>query len=75
MVHFVFVFAGVAADESFREFRFVVEPSDTVAVRSRPAMLDCSLQNANGASPQIEWLREGAALNLDNRRYVAMYID
>ncbi|ELU03642.1 hypothetical protein CAPTEDRAFT_17814, partial [Capitella teleta] len=33
-------------------------------------MLDCSLQNANGASPQIEWLREGAALNLDNRRFM-----
>ncbi|CAN7980888.1 unnamed protein product, partial [Ixodes pacificus] len=47
----------------FPDFRFLEEPSDMVAIKDSPAMLNCSA--AGDPEPTIEWKREGSLLQLD----------
>ncbi|MBN3307853.1 NEO1 protein, partial [Amia calva] len=52
----------------FTPFWFSVEPTDTLAVRSSPAVLNCSAQSDSLA--RVEWKKDGTFLNLasDDRR-------
>lgn len=47
----------------FPDFRFLEEPSDMVAIKDSPAMLNCSA--TGDPEPTIEWKREGSLLQLD----------
>uniref|UniRef100_A0A673G3P9 Neogenin-like n=1 Tax=Sinocyclocheilus rhinocerous TaxID=307959 RepID=A0A673G3P9_9TELE len=51
-------------------FRFSTEPSDTLAVRGAPTLLNCSVHNESPA--KIEWKKDGSFLSLasDDRRQV-----
>uniref|UniRef100_A0AAY4E3W9 Neogenin n=1 Tax=Denticeps clupeoides TaxID=299321 RepID=A0AAY4E3W9_9TELE len=53
---------------NFTVFRFSVEPSDTLAVRGAPALLNCSAYSS--APVQVDWKKDGTFLNLavDDRR-------
>ncbi|XP_051556039.1 neogenin-like isoform X4 [Myxocyprinus asiaticus] len=55
---------------SFSPLWFSVEPSDTLAVRGAPALLNCSVHSDTPA--KIEWKKDGSFLNLasDDRRQV-----
>ncbi|XP_077483965.1 neogenin protein frazzled isoform X7 [Amblyomma americanum] len=59
------VFSTVkGAGVSFAELRFLEEPSDTVAAKDGPALLNCSA--AGEPRPAISWKREGTLLHLVN---------
>uniref|UniRef100_A0A671QUY2 Neogenin-like n=1 Tax=Sinocyclocheilus anshuiensis TaxID=1608454 RepID=A0A671QUY2_9TELE len=51
-------------------FRFSTEPSDTLAVRGAPTLLNCSVHSESPA--KIEWKKDGSFLSLasDDRRQV-----
>uniref|UniRef100_A0A673G406 Neogenin-like n=1 Tax=Sinocyclocheilus rhinocerous TaxID=307959 RepID=A0A673G406_9TELE len=55
---------------NFSPFRFSTEPSDTLAVRGAPTLLNCSVHNESPA--KIEWKKDGSFLSLasDDRRQV-----
>nr|XP_055070582.1 neogenin 1a isoform X2 [Misgurnus anguillicaudatus] len=59
-----------SAVRNFSPFWFSVEPSDTLAVRGTPALLNCSVHSESPA--KIEWRKDGAFLNLasDERRQI-----
>ncbi|XP_030621017.1 neogenin 1a [Chanos chanos] len=46
----------------FTSFGFSVEPSDTLAVRGSPALLNCSVYSDSPA--RVEWRKDGAFLSL-----------
>ncbi len=48
----------------FGAFEFTVEPSDTVAVRGQPAILNCSAQH-DGAAPTMQWVRDDVYIQFD----------
>jgi hypothetical protein len=61
------------------ELRFEVEPTDIVAVRGQPAILDCrasfqpqqSGDSGSGTSqrpPDVYWIKDGTKLKYDSRR-------
>lgn len=52
----------------FSPFSFSVEPSDTLAVRGSPALLNCSVSSELPA--KVHWKKDGLLLNLDDRRQV-----
>ncbi|XP_051503847.1 neogenin-like isoform X10 [Myxocyprinus asiaticus] len=57
---------------SFSPFWFSVEPSDTLAVRGAPALLNCTVHSETPA--KIEWKKDGSFLNLasdDHRQVLA----
>ena len=54
-------------DGGFSEFYFVTEPTDTIAVRGRPATLECRVHHDQGTA-QIEWVRDEVSMTPDNRR-------
>ncbi|GFS82567.1 netrin receptor DCC [Trichonephila clavipes] len=54
----------------FSDFRFVVEPSDTIVIKDKPALLNCS---THGNFTDIKWKKDGTLLELsdeDDRRVV-----
>uniref|UniRef100_A0A671QUT1 Neogenin-like n=1 Tax=Sinocyclocheilus anshuiensis TaxID=1608454 RepID=A0A671QUT1_9TELE len=55
---------------NFSPFRFSTEPSDTLAVRGAPTLLNCSVHSESPA--KIEWKKDGSFLSLasDDRRQV-----
>lgn len=59
-----------SAVRNFSPFRFSTEPSDTLAVRGAPALLNCSVHSESPA--KIEWKKDGSFLSLasDDRRQV-----
>uniref|UniRef100_A0A673G206 Neogenin-like n=1 Tax=Sinocyclocheilus rhinocerous TaxID=307959 RepID=A0A673G206_9TELE len=59
-----------SAVRNFSPFRFSTEPSDTLAVRGAPTLLNCSVHNESPA--KIEWKKDGSFLSLasDDRRQV-----
>uniref|UniRef100_A0A671QUP5 Neogenin-like n=1 Tax=Sinocyclocheilus anshuiensis TaxID=1608454 RepID=A0A671QUP5_9TELE len=56
--------------KNFSPFRFSTEPSDTLAVRGAPTLLNCSVHSESPA--KIEWKKDGSFLSLasDDRRQV-----
>ncbi|GAA6079183.1 neogenin 1a isoform X1, partial [Tachysurus ichikawai] len=52
----------------FNPFWFSVEPSDTLAVRGSPALLNCSVSSELPA--KVHWKKDGVLLNPDDRRQV-----
>ncbi|MCJ8737399.1 hypothetical protein PDJAM_G00023460 [Pangasius djambal] len=52
----------------FSPFWFSVEPSDTLAVRGSPALLNCSVYSELPA--KVHWKKDGVLLNPDDRRQV-----
>uniref|UniRef100_A0A8C1LDL0 Neogenin 1a n=1 Tax=Cyprinus carpio TaxID=7962 RepID=A0A8C1LDL0_CYPCA len=62
-------FVGSAV-KNFSPFRFSTEPSDTLAVRGAPTLLNCSVHSESPA--KIEWKKDGSFLSLasDDRRQV-----
>ncbi|KAG1650913.1 Neogenin [Nymphon striatum] len=52
----VAVAAMIASDKEFSDFKFIVEPSDAIVVRDKPAQLDCAAQGT--PKPTIEWKRD-----------------
>uniref|UniRef100_A0A672QY00 Neogenin 1a n=1 Tax=Sinocyclocheilus grahami TaxID=75366 RepID=A0A672QY00_SINGR len=68
-----FLLTGAVALKSVRNFspfRFSTEPSDTLAVRGAPTLLNCSAHSESPA--KIEWKKDGSFLSLasDDRRQV-----
>lgn len=61
---------GVA--EPFSPFWFSVEPSDTLAIRGAPALLNCSAHSEAATLARVEWKKDGTFLSLasDERRRV-----
>uniref|UniRef100_A0A673NET8 Neogenin 1a n=1 Tax=Sinocyclocheilus rhinocerous TaxID=307959 RepID=A0A673NET8_9TELE len=59
-----------AAVRNFSPFQFSMEPSDTLAVRGAPTLLNCSIHSEFPA--KIEWKKDGSFLSLasDDRRQV-----
>uniref|UniRef100_A0A671QTW4 Neogenin-like n=1 Tax=Sinocyclocheilus anshuiensis TaxID=1608454 RepID=A0A671QTW4_9TELE len=59
-----------SAVRNFSPFRFSTEPSDTLAVRGAPTLLNCSVHSESPA--KIEWKKDGSFLSLasDDRRQV-----
>uniref|UniRef100_A0A8C1H4D9 Neogenin n=1 Tax=Cyprinus carpio carpio TaxID=630221 RepID=A0A8C1H4D9_CYPCA len=59
-----------SAVKNFSPFRFSTEPSDTLAVRGAPTLLNCSVHSESPA--KIEWKKDGSFLSLasDDRRQV-----
>ncbi|XP_057189438.1 neogenin 1a isoform X4 [Triplophysa rosa] len=59
-----------SAVRNFSPFWFSTEPSDTLAVRGAPALLNCSVHGETPA--KIEWRKDGSFLNLasDERRQI-----
>lgn len=59
-----------SAVRNFSPFRFSTEPSDTLAVRGAPTLLNCSVHSESSA--KIEWKKDGSFLSLasDDRRQV-----
>ncbi|XP_052457095.1 neogenin isoform X7 [Carassius gibelio] len=59
-----------SAVRNFSPFQFSTEPSDTLAVRGAPALLNCSVHSEFPA--KIEWKKDGSFLSLasDDRRQV-----
>ena len=51
---------------TFTQFDFAVEPEDTVALRERPALLDCQVNHPANLNPQLNWLRNDDELNLSD---------
>lgn len=62
-------FVGSAV-RNFSPFWFSTEPSDTLAVRGAPTLLNCSVHSESPA--KIEWKKDGSFLSLasDDRRQV-----
>ncbi|XP_060742511.1 neogenin 1a isoform X5 [Tachysurus vachellii] len=54
----------------FNPFWFSVEPSDTLAVRGSPALLNCSVSSELPA--KVHWKKDGVLLNPDDRRQVLL---
>ncbi|KAK3533036.1 hypothetical protein QTP70_006611 [Hemibagrus guttatus] len=52
----------------FSPFWFSVEPSDTLAVRGSPVLINCSVSSELPA--KVHWKKDGVLLNLDERRQV-----
>ncbi|KAF4082900.1 hypothetical protein AMELA_G00133910 [Ameiurus melas] len=52
----------------FSPFWFSVEPSDTLAVRGSPALLNCSVYSE--LPVKVHWKKDGVLLNPDDRRQV-----
>lgn len=65
-----FSFSVGSAVRNFSPFWFSTEPSDTLAVRGAPALLNCSVHGETPA--KIEWRKDGSFLNLasDERRQI-----
>lgn len=59
-----------SAVRNFSPFWFSTEPSDTLAVRGAPTLLNCSVHSESSA--KIEWKKDGSFLSLasDDRRQV-----
>ncbi|XP_067312783.1 neogenin 1a [Pseudorasbora parva] len=59
-----------SAVRNFSPFQFSTEPSDTLAVRGAPALLNCSVHSESLA--KIEWKKDGSFLSLasDDRRQI-----
>ncbi|XP_026875777.2 neogenin isoform X4 [Electrophorus electricus] len=59
-----------SAARAFTPLRFSVEPTDTLAVRGLPAVLNCSVAGGEAAVARVEWRKDGTFLNLaaDERR-------
>ncbi|XP_059372545.1 neogenin-like isoform X4 [Carassius carassius] len=59
-----------SAVRNFSPFQFSTEPSDTLAVRGAPTLLNCSVHSEFPA--KIEWKKDGSFLSLasDDRRQV-----
>lgn len=57
-----------SAKRHFSPFWFSVEPSDTLAVRSSPALLNCSVYSELPA--KVHWKKDGVLLHPDDRRQV-----
>ncbi|XP_026124319.1 neogenin 1a isoform X11 [Carassius auratus] len=59
-----------SAVRNFSPFWFSTEPSDTLAVRGAPTLLNCSVHSESPA--KIEWKKDGSFLSLasDDRRQV-----
>uniref|UniRef100_A0A672LBM0 Neogenin-like n=1 Tax=Sinocyclocheilus grahami TaxID=75366 RepID=A0A672LBM0_SINGR len=59
-----------SAVRNFSPFQFSMEPSDTLAVRGAPTLLNCSVHSEFPA--KIEWKKDGSFLSLasDDRRQV-----
>ncbi|XP_013387953.1 neogenin isoform X2 [Lingula anatina] len=55
---------------TFSSFHFTVEPSNIIAYKGYPALLNCSAENS-GNTPRTQWIRDGVymSLNGDSRRY------
>ncbi|GIY01936.1 hypothetical protein CDAR_81432 [Caerostris darwini] len=56
--------------DGFSDFRFLVEPSDTIVINDKPALLNCSTV---GNFTEIKWKKDGTLLELlheDDRRVV-----
>ena len=50
----------------------MTEPADTIAVRSRPVMLECNVHHES-VTPEIKWVRDQVDMTLDNRRWVTYH--
>uniref|UniRef100_A0A673NGZ5 Neogenin 1a n=1 Tax=Sinocyclocheilus rhinocerous TaxID=307959 RepID=A0A673NGZ5_9TELE len=61
---------GLSSLRNFSPFQFSMEPSDTLAVRGAPTLLNCSIHSEFPA--KIEWKKDGSFLSLasDDRRQV-----
>ena len=61
--------SGNANAPTFSEFTFTVEPSDTVALRDHPILLNCSAHH-DAVKPEIQWIRDDVFVNFegDDRR-------
>ncbi|XP_076332056.1 neogenin-like [Tachypleus tridentatus] len=68
LLFFLLFFVGDTPN--FSDFRFVVEPRDTIAVKGTSTSLDCVAKGR--PPPKIEWKREGKILQFigDSRRSV-----
>uniref|UniRef100_A0A8B9LGS2 Neogenin 1a n=1 Tax=Astyanax mexicanus TaxID=7994 RepID=A0A8B9LGS2_ASTMX len=66
----VFIFGIMALGMQFSTFSFSVEPSDTLAVRGSPALLNCSVYSDIPA--KVRWKKDGTFLSLasDDRRQI-----
>ncbi|KAM6979590.1 neogenin 1a [Aplochiton taeniatus] len=62
---------GVAA-YPFNAFWFTVEPSDTLALRGAPALLNCSTHSDDATPARVEWKKDGTFMSLasDERRRI-----
>lgn len=65
MFDFSSSFFSFVGNEAFSNFKFKIEPSDTIAVRGNPAHLDCVAEGS--PKPTIEWKRDGMFLSLDSQ--------
>ena len=65
--------APADGDGGFSDFKFSVEPDDTVAIRDQPARLDCAATYQH-STPTLVWARDGVQLASgdDVRRYVCV---
>jgi len=54
---------------TFSEFRFTVQPSDTVTEKDRPLALPCAAHH-EGDEPEIQWIRDDVYMTPDNRRQI-----
>ncbi|XP_055945929.1 neogenin-like isoform X2 [Argiope bruennichi] len=69
---FIVILAGLFTStvEGFSNFRFLVEPSDTIVIKDKPALLNCSTA---GNFTEVKWKKDGTLLELlddDDRRVV-----
>ena len=63
---FYLLTAATPADgDSFSDFKFTVEPEDTVAIRDQPARLDCAASYSH-TTPSMLWARDGVELTYDD---------
>lgn len=67
----IFLSVVSTAGPSSNDFKFVIEPEDTVGVRGQPLTLNCSAQYGQ-QTPEIHWLKDQVQLNFqgDTRRSV-----
>lgn len=70
MSQYVSLFSTGSFKRHFSPFWFSVEPSDTLAVRGSPAVLNCSVTSELPA--KVHWKKDGVLLNLDDRRQVLL---
>ncbi|KAL5020555.1 hypothetical protein ScPMuIL_003447 [Solemya velum] len=63
---FVLGFAIVQGNTTphFTQFNFTIEPSDVVAVKGEPVLLNCSAYHGE-ITPSIQWLKNGEYLTLE----------
>ncbi|GFT51976.1 neogenin [Nephila pilipes] len=69
---FIVILTGLFTNpvNGFSDFRFLAEPSDTIVIKDKPALLNCSTY---GNFTDIKWKKDGTLLELsdeDDRRVV-----